>query len=253
MNCPNCGHIVQKEHRFCGACGTPMQPTMLTRDAESLFDDGVPVKRARLRVVRGSSQGSVFELSESQTVIGREEGEILFPEDDMVSPNHAHFYYRDGRLFVSDEGSLNGTFVRIKQPVPLADGEVFLCGEQVLRFTLYKPMAVHVGDDEAVFCGTPTKPWVFRIQQRLVGGHNGLMMTSDAEQLQIGRSDCDINFPNDRFISHRHARIECRGGEHILRDLESRNGTYFKLKKPIALTEGDYLFIGRQLLRIEQA
>ena len=143
MNCPNCGHIVQKEHRFCGACGTPMQPTMSTRDAESLFVDAVPVKRARLRVVRGTSQGSVFELSESQAVIGREEGDIRFPEDTMVSPNHARFYYRDGRLFVSDEGSLNGTFVRIKQPVPLADGEVFLCGEQVLRFALEYALARH--------------------------------------------------------------------------------------------------------------
>ena len=253
MNCPYCGHGVLPTHRFCGACGRALDETKSTRDAESVYDNAVPVKRARLRVVRGSAQGSVYELGESQTSVGRSDGDIQFTDDPMVSPRHARFYYRDGRLFVEDSGSHNGTFLRLKQPVPLTDGEVFLCGEQVLRFSLYKPLAVHVGDDEAVFCGTPTKPWVYRLQQQLINGQSGLVVTTDSDSLRIGRSDCDLNFANDRFISHHHARIECRAGEHILRDLDSRNGTYFRLKKQVALSEGDYLFVGRQLLRVEQA
>jgi hypothetical protein len=45
--------------------------------------------------------------------------------------------------------------------------------------------------------------------------------------------------------------VEERDGKYYLTDLDSRNGTYVRLKAERALVHGDYVFIGRRLLRVE--
>ena len=52
-------------------------------------------------------------------------------------------------------------------------------------------------------------------------------------------------------VEQRKARLETRGHETLLKDLNSRNGTYFRIKTEVPLSNGDYVFIGRQLLRVE--
>ena len=59
------------------------------------------------------------------------------------------------------------------------------------------------------------------------------------------------NFPGDLYMSGSHCRIEEHGGKFTLTDLNSRNGTYIRLKSERELGHGDYLFIGRKLLRVE--
>ena len=61
-----------------------------------------------------------------------------------------------------------------------------------------------------------------------------------------------MNFPLDVFMSGTHARIEAGpGGSLSLVDEGSKNGTYVRIKQSQALSHGDYLFLGRQLLRVE--
>ena len=69
--------------------------------------------------------------------------------------------------------------------------------------------------------------------------------------LQIGREGGDLNFPMDLYMSGSHCRIEEHGGKFTLTDLVSRNGTYVRIKSEKDLIHGDYLFIGRKLLRVE--
>jgi predicted component of type VI protein secretion system len=52
-------------------------------------------------------------------------------------------------------------------------------------------------------------------------------------------------------MSGSHCRIEEVQGKFALTDLNSRNGTYVRLKTERELGHGDYLFIGRKLLRVE--
>jgi pSer/pThr/pTyr-binding forkhead associated (FHA) protein len=72
-----------------------------------------------------------------------------------------------------------------------------------------------------------------------------------AGSVQIGREGGDLNFPGDLFMSAAHARIEEKGSKMVLTDLNSRNGTYVRLKAEKELAHGDYLFVGRKLLRVE--
>jgi pSer/pThr/pTyr-binding forkhead associated (FHA) protein len=52
-------------------------------------------------------------------------------------------------------------------------------------------------------------------------------------------------------MSARHANVEEREGKYLLTDMDSRNGTYVRLKAERPLSHGDYVFIGRRLLRVE--
>jgi pSer/pThr/pTyr-binding forkhead associated (FHA) protein len=45
--------------------------------------------------------------------------------------------------------------------------------------------------------------------------------------------------------------VDEAGGKMTLTDLKSRNGTFVRLKTEKELGHGDYLFIGRKLLRVE--
>ena len=75
----------------------------------------------------------------------------------------------------------------------------------------------------------------------------------EGRSISIGRGDMnevDLRV-NHRSISRVHARLELRGSDWFVKDLNSRNGTYFRIKTEVPLSNGDYVFIGRQLLRVE--
>jgi len=53
---------------------------------------------------------------------------------------------------------------------------------------------------------------------------------------------------------HFRIRVEAREGQEpafMLYDMGSRNGSYVRLKVERELSHGDYVFIGRKLLRVE--
>ena len=69
-------------------------------------------------------------------MLGRERGDILFPEDGYVSGTHAQLTLRDGQVYLSDLGSSNGTFFRIRGSRMVASGSLLLMGQQLFRATL---------------------------------------------------------------------------------------------------------------------
>ena len=119
--CPSCSSPVPVDDLFCGKCGHRMtEQAPVTGASKTLYFSGAqPPGRAKLVLVRGdSSDGVSYQLNGTDHVVGRREGSILFAEDTLVSPKHANFFYRDSKLFVRDEGSTNGVFIRIKNNVP---------------------------------------------------------------------------------------------------------------------------------------
>src|SRR6185312_4722400 len=102
--------------------------------AKTMFFGAMQAPSPKLILIKGEGMdGVTYVLSSTEHVAGRLEGAILFPEDPLLSPRHANFIYRDGKLFVRDEGSANGVFVRIIRPNALQPGGLFLVGEQLLR------------------------------------------------------------------------------------------------------------------------
>ncbi len=130
--CRSCSSGVPMGHKFCGRCGSGVPPEIL--NAQTLFfgDMQNPAK-AKLILIRGEGMdGLSFHLKAEQHVVGRNE-QLVIPDDPFVSPKHANFFYRDGKLVVRDEGSLNGVYIRVRGTVDIAAGDTFLAGEQLSR------------------------------------------------------------------------------------------------------------------------
>jgi hypothetical protein len=72
--------------------------------------------------------------------------------------------------------------------------------------------------------------------------------------LSIGRStDADVRI-DDRFASQLHARVDARGGEYFLEDLQSTNGTYLngsRVNGEVPLSDLDQVKIGDTEFRFE--
>lgn len=207
----------------------------------------------RLVVIKGEGgDGVTYHLSGTTHVVGRSQGDITFHEDVFLSPEHAKFSVQNGRLFVQDLSDNNGVFVRIKRPTPLDHGDSFLVGEQLLTIDStalpdYAPNA-----EGTYFYGSPRPNGAFRVVQQLAGGGEGLIRSSTGTTLAMGREGNDLDFPDDRFISGHHAKLDLSDDNKVLlTDTGSRNGTFVRIKGAQELFHGDYLFVGQQLFRVE--
>lgn len=99
---------------------------------------GAPSKGyvGRIALVIGRDEtGNAFPIPESGVHLGRERGDILFPEDGYVSGLHCRLSWDGSRLFLTDLGSSNGTFVRVGE-TDLRSGDVLLMGQQLFRVTV---------------------------------------------------------------------------------------------------------------------
>ncbi|WP_437633919.1 FHA domain-containing protein [Sorangium sp. So ce854] len=248
--CRSCSSGVPSGHKFCGRCGTAVPPEILS--AQTLFfgDMQNPAK-AKLILIRGEGMdGLSFHLKAEQHIVGRN-GQLVFPDDPFVSPKHANFFYRDGKLVVRDEGSLNGVYIRVRGTIDITPGDTFLAGEQLFRLDPTPRASDGQDPDGTYFYSSPKHPSPFRLTQVLQGGAVGMTVCARGTSLQIGREGGDLNFPVDLYMSGSHCRLEEHNGKFTLTDLNSRNGTYVRIKSERELAHGDYLFIGRKLLRVE--
>jgi pSer/pThr/pTyr-binding forkhead associated (FHA) protein len=80
--------------------------------------------------------GNAFPVPESGVHLGRERGDVLFPEDGYVSGLHCRLSWDGQRLFLTDLGSSNGSFVRIHGEADITTGDVLLMGQQLFRVAL---------------------------------------------------------------------------------------------------------------------
>jgi pSer/pThr/pTyr-binding forkhead associated (FHA) protein len=250
--CTNCGAVIHPGHKFCGKCGTSLEEIAAKRPPTDLFGPLQQVGKAKLVLIKGEGlDGISYQLNAREHSAGRNSGAIQFPDDPFLSPRHANFYYREGRLFIRDDGGLNGIYLRLREPVPLTSGDFFLCGEEIFRFEVVETDDDVVAADGTYFFSSPKRRNYFRLVQILVGGREGLRYHAKRKSLIIGRERCDLNFPLDRFISGSHSKVEMTDTGCKLSDMGSRNGTFIRIHNETELTHGDYVFLGQQLLRVE--
>lgn len=233
-----------------GGSGAVAKPAIKKTQAFGLMQEA----RAKLVLIKGDGlDGVSFTLAGNEHLVGRSDAAmIMFEEDRFLSPVHANFFYRFGTLMVRDESSHNGVFIRIKGTVPVQFGDRFLVGEQMVQVqetpesTVPEPI-----DDGTYFFGSPRRPAYYRVVQILRGGLSGFSYRADSPVTTIGREGNDIDFPDDPFISGRHARVSWKNKQLSLTDLDSKNGTFLRISGEYPLKHGDYVFMGQQLLRVE--
>ena len=102
LSCTNCTHRAEPKYR------------LTRRKPDCTYDTGQPL---------------VDELTVGKT----SECNLAIPDDDYVSRRHARIFRSDGMLFLEDIGSANGTFLRVRRPIVLQDGDEIVVGTNVLR------------------------------------------------------------------------------------------------------------------------
>ena len=96
----------------------------------------------KVRIVAGPQTGRLFDLVEGQNFIGRQDGNQLVLPSTQISRRHACLTMADGRLFLEDLSSANGTYVN---------------GARVQKVELRQGSRIQLGEFqlEAVFPGQP--------------------------------------------------------------------------------------------------
>ena len=99
----------------------------------------VPVEQkfVALSVIDGCDKGAYAEFGTKTIFIGRQDRSDFILTDDTVSRIHASIEYKNGRHFLRDEKSANGTRVngeRITAPCALNNGDEIETGDTVIRY-----------------------------------------------------------------------------------------------------------------------
>lgn len=85
------------------------------------------------RILADGSDGEVWPVRAVPFLFGREEGDVRCGADRFMSRKHAVIQSgRDG-LMLADMKSRNGTYIRRRGDLSLADGDVMMVGRQLLR------------------------------------------------------------------------------------------------------------------------
>jgi pSer/pThr/pTyr-binding forkhead associated (FHA) protein len=138
-NCPVCGHELLEGANFCPHCGASLAklsgdttrvipPVVEEFSLEDLADDdaaaveALPSTSALLMVLKGGQAGSRYLIDADVATAGRHPRCDIFLDDITVSRHHARFIRQGSQFLVSDENSLNGTYVN----GTLTDGQVAL-------------------------------------------------------------------------------------------------------------------------------
>jgi pSer/pThr/pTyr-binding forkhead associated (FHA) protein len=108
-----------------------------TADGTELMGSPNPGYWGKLTVIIGRDiTGAAFPLLGDSCTLGRERGDINFPDDGYVSGLHARVALRDGRVFLADLGSSNGTFIKVNGERPIGHESFVLLGQQLFRLNL---------------------------------------------------------------------------------------------------------------------
>ncbi len=147
--CPECGFQNPEAANYCSKCGallvrdeggadTTMTFTAEDPDVEAGVSlDEIGVKGPALVVRSGGGRvGETFHLEGERTTIGRSPDCGIFLDDVTVSRRHAVVSARDGRFFIEDQGSLNGTFLNRRriESGELTDDDELQIGKYRLTF-----------------------------------------------------------------------------------------------------------------------
>jgi FHA domain/zinc-ribbon domain len=144
--CSECGFQNLETANYCSRCGALLEKGEAGSETQTFTSDEVgelahePVEglEGPALVVRsgGGRAGETFHPAGERTRIGRSPDCEIFLDDVTVSRNHAVLVERDGKFFVEDQGSLNGTFVNRRRidNQALENGDELQIGKYRLTF-----------------------------------------------------------------------------------------------------------------------
>jgi pSer/pThr/pTyr-binding forkhead associated (FHA) protein len=130
LRCAICGNENREGSFFCGQCGA------------KLHFMGMPP--AYLVNMSAGDNGKRFPISSRVSYIGREDlNQVIIP-NDAISKKHAKLTFADGKFYIEDLASSNGTFLngtRVHTRTVLRNGDLIRLGAIIVKFEVSKQEA----------------------------------------------------------------------------------------------------------------
>ncbi|MBZ5657657.1 MAG: FHA domain-containing protein [Acidobacteriia bacterium] len=119
--------------------GASTAPTVgITRKTVLISDKRKSPVVGWLVAMNGDQKGEDFRVREGQNTLGTSLDAEIVLKDSTVSDKHASIRYKDGKFFLTDLDSTNGTYLNDgKETIAreeLKDGDVVRVGEVTLKF-----------------------------------------------------------------------------------------------------------------------
>jgi pSer/pThr/pTyr-binding forkhead associated (FHA) protein len=153
----------------------------------------------------------------------------------------------------SPQGELSKATMASAQPVVLPS-EV---AAPVIATAAARPIeAPHLAEAPARASSPSAGPLPTRARLVVIveDGTEGRSYVLDRPQTDVGRTEGDVLLSDDPYVSPRHARVlldPAAPGRIRVRDLDSVNRVYVRLKKPCPLRDGDLLLLGLEVLQFQ--
>jgi hypothetical protein len=269
-----CGAPLTPGARFCPRCksnvtsgepaevieGTRMESVEEIRQAfkaksspaapEAAQDDTLPFRPARRPPMAllgilddGREDGEWLRLRSTRTVIGRTEGDIRIPHDEMISGRHCELIRQADqsryRWFLNDLQSTNGTFVRVGK-AQLRHGQEILLGGKRWRFDA-APMGAETPSEDSGEQPKATRGWKAVTASDLLPSLVELTPEGQGEKFlltqpdnRVGRNPklCTVVLSGDPLVSPLHVRIYRDAKERWqLENCNAHNGVWLRINK----------------------
>ena len=253
IHCRSCGAVCPRTNKYCGFCAAYLGNYSSKQQFSEIDIQPINLDICLIAINEDSTDGVRIPLKFNETVLGRSV-DSRFPSDAFLSPRHCRLLVENRTLYIEDLNSLNGTFIRVRGEVPLQPGDSFLAGRQLLRFERFEQVVSNKARsvDGTRYMGSPASGGDFKLVQIGIGNITLNVYCLSENGAVFGRETGDIVFNRDRFMSGRHGQIYPHDdGTYYLLDLNSSNGTWLKINGKTKLTNGDLIFLGQQLFRVE--
>jgi len=114
-----------------------IEPPTPLEDGTEVMGSPNPGYWGKITVIIGNQvDGSAYPLLGDSVTLGRERGDINFPDDGYVSGLHARLSTRNGKVYLADLGSSNGTFLRVLGERKLGHDSFVLLGQQLFKLAI---------------------------------------------------------------------------------------------------------------------
>lgn len=107
-------------------------------------------------------------------------------------------------------------------------------------------------DDDTLFFGAMQAPGRAKLILIRGEGLEGLSYHLNATEHVAGRNSGAILFPEDEYISHKHATFLYKANKLFVRDEKSENGTFLAIRERVKLSDGDQFKVGHEFFRLER-
>jgi hypothetical protein len=195
---------------------------------------------ARLLLPEGDRRA--VEIGKSPLVLGSGLDECGLPGDPRAAASEAKIVLADGRLWIEPSPGAMNVYRRIDREMRLADGDTVLMGDVAATFTRAEAGGAMDGSRQVL--GGSANAACGRLVFLRRDGSPGPVHDLPAGKTVVGRTDGHLNFPNDSRLSRRHALFFASDQGVTLEDMDSRNGTYLRIRERQELRADDALRVG---------